>query len=90
MIPPVTTSYNLLAVIDLQAVDESVCFLVFSLSGLIRIIVNTLFGSVNRLSWTHVQCLRDGLAFTAHNLVYHSTLGMRVIEKKNTRLTHHL
>ena len=27
---------------------------------------------------------REGLAFKAHRLVYHSTLGWRVIKKKNT------
>jgi len=31
-----------------------------------------------------VQRLRGGLVFKAHRLVYHSTLGLRVIKKKNT------
>jgi len=31
-----------------------------------------------------VQWFRGGLLFKAHRLVYHSTLGLRVIKKKKT------
>jgi len=33
-----------------------------------------------------VQRFRGGLVFKAHRLVYHSTLGLRVIKKKKTDL----
>ena len=33
----------------------------------------------------NVQRFRGGLVFKAHRLVYHSTLGWRVIKKKNAR-----
>ena len=32
-----------------------------------------------------VQRFRGGLVFKAHRLLYHSTLGLRVIKKKKTR-----
>jgi len=31
---------------------------------------------------SHVQRFRSGLAFNAHRLLYHSTLGLRVTKKK--------
>jgi len=34
----------------------------------------------------NVKRFRGGLVFTAHRLVYHSTLGWRVINNKKTRL----
>ena len=34
------------------------------------------------LLYRNVQRFRGGLAFKAHRLVYHSTLGLRVIKKK--------
>jgi len=38
-----------------------------------------------RTEYRNVQRFRGGLAFKAHRLVYHSTLGLRVIKKKETR-----
>ena len=35
-----------------------------------------------------MQRFRAGLGFKAHRLVYHSTLGLRVIKKKKIRLRH--
>ena len=42
-------------------------------------ISNLLTGSNNR----NVKRFRGGLVFQAHRLLYHSTLGLRVIKKKN-------
>ena len=36
---------------------------------------------------THVQRFRGGIVFKAHRLLYHSTLGLRVIKKK-TKVTY--
>ena len=36
----------------------------------------------------NVQRFRGGLVFKAHRLVYHSTLGLRVIKKKNIKKVH--
>ena len=38
-----------------------------------------------RLDWAHrnVQRFRDGLALKAHRLLYHSTLGLRVIQRES-------
>jgi len=33
----------------------------------------------------HVQRFRGGLVFKAHSLLYHSTLGLRVIKKKKKK-----
>ena len=38
-----------------------------------------------RLVAVHVQRFRGGLVFKAHRLLYHSTLGLRVINKKKDR-----
>ena len=39
----------------------------------------------------NVQRFRVGLVFKAHRLLYHSTLGLRVIKKKKSvRIRHHL
>jgi hypothetical protein len=35
-----------------------------------------------QLPYINVQRFRGGLVFQAHGLVYHSTLGLRVIKKK--------
>jgi len=35
-------------------------------------------------NWSNVKRFRGGLVFKAHRLVYHSTLGWRVIKKKKT------
>jgi len=37
-----------------------------------------------QLLYRNVQWFRDGLVFKAHRLVYHSTIGLRVIKKKKT------
>ena len=37
---------------------------------------------VRQLLYINVQRFRGGLVFKAHRLVYHSTLGLRVIKKK--------
>jgi len=41
-------------------------------------------GVRNRLEQNALLRFRDGLVFKAHRLLYHSTLGLRVIEKKKT------
>ena len=35
-----------------------------------------------RCGWAHVKRFRGGLVFKAHRLLYHSTLGLRLIKKK--------
>ena len=46
-----------------------------------------LHAGVSRLAWTNVQRFRGGLVFKAQRPLYHSTLGLRVIKKKQkTRL----
>jgi len=39
---------------------------------------------VQQLLYRNVQRFRGGLVFKAHRLLYHSTLGLRVIKKKKT------
>jgi len=42
--------------------------------------------SATRLHSACLKRFRGGLVFKAHRLVYHSTLGLRVIKKKEKRL----
>jgi len=44
-------------------------------------------GKAHRLLDINVQRFRGGLVFKAHRLVYHSTLGLRVIKKKKKKKT---
>ena len=41
--------------------------------------------SPEQLLHKNVQRFRGGLVFKAHRLLYHTTLGLRVIKKKKTR-----
>jgi len=41
-----------------------------------------------QLLYIIVQRFRGGLAFKAHRLLYHTTLGLRVIKKKRAILLH--
>ena len=40
-----------------------------------------------RIAYTHSRPFRGGLVFKAHRLVYHLTLGLKVIKKKKPEST---
>jgi len=46
-------------------------------------------GYGNARSWKAVQQFRGGLVFKAHRLLHDSTLGLRVIKKKNAGTPRH-
>jgi hypothetical protein len=43
-------------------------------------------GSISELLGKHLKRFRGGLVFKAHILLYHSTLGWRVIKKRKFRV----
>ena len=47
-------------------------------------VCHTLGCSILELLYRNVQRFRGGLVFKAHRLLYHSTLGLRVIKKKRS------
>ena len=48
----------------------------------VRVVPSALMPATNQLLHSNVQRFRGGLVFKAHRLLYHSTLGLRVVKKK--------
>ena len=68
-----------------QRAQRASCSSLPSASGLFQFL-NVSFQK--QLLYQDLQQLRGGLVFTAHGLLYHSTLGLRVIRKKKRNHQH--